>query len=140
MAVNQPLDMMFFHLCDHRMWVDVHDFQRFAAVSSFAVGSHSGGHAFANTQRQGEEQRLQPALMDFCAKCLITRVIGAQRIAVQDKHPATVQIEHFFLGEQRHAAFAGEAFANQEVTITVNKETGDAGINNRFNSGSDFTM
>ena len=140
MAVNQPLDMVFFHLRDNRMFVDVHDFQRLAAVGGFAVGTHSGGHAFANTQRQGEEQRLQPALMDFCAKCLITRVISTQRIAVQDKHPTTVQIEYFFLGEQRHAAFAGEAFANQEVTITVNEEAGDAGINNRFNGGGYFTV
>lgn len=139
MAVNQPLDMMFFHLCDNRMWVDVHDFQRFAAVSGFTVGTHSGSHAFANTQRQGEEQRC--SMRDgLLRESLITRVHGAQRIAVQDKHPATVQIEYFFLGEQRHAAFAGEAFANQEVTITVDEETGDAGINNRFNGGGDFTM
>jgi hypothetical protein len=84
MAVNQPLNLMFFHHLDYRLRVNVHDGHRFAAVGGFTARTHFGSDAIANKQRQGEKQGLDPGSMHFGAKRQIAGIVGAECIAVHD--------------------------------------------------------
>lgn len=127
-TVNQPLHLMSFQRVDHGLRIDIHDFQRLAAVGRFAVGAHSGGDTAANKQRQGKEQTLNPRCMDFGTKSQIARIVGAQRIAVHDQDPTAIQIEHVFFRQQPHPAGACEALAHEKVAVAVNKIAGHAGL------------
>ncbi len=55
MTMDQPLNAVFFHRPDDRLWIDIHDLQRFAAVGGAAVSPHFPGNTAADKQRQGEK-------------------------------------------------------------------------------------
>jgi hypothetical protein len=78
--------------------------------------------------------------VNFGAKRLIAGIVRAERIAVHNQQPAAIEVEHLFFRQQRHAAFAGVALAEQKITVAVNEIAGDTGINQRLNGGGDFTM
>lgn len=78
--------------------------------------------------------------VNFGAKRLIAGIVRAERIAVHNQQPAAIEVEHLFFRQQRHAAFAGVALAEQKITVAVNEIAGDSGINQRLNGGGDFTM
>ncbi len=78
--------------------------------------------------------------MDLGTKRLVARVVGAQGIAVHNQHPATVEVEYHLFRQQRHAALASEALAQQEITVAVNKVAGDAAVAQRSEGGRDLLM
>jgi hypothetical protein len=78
--------------------------------------------------------------VDFGAKRQVAGIVGAERVAVHDQNPAAIEVEHLLFRQQRHAAFAGVALADQEITVAVNEVAGDAGIHERVNGGGHFTV
>ena len=59
--------------------------------------------------------------MHFGAKALIARIVGAERIAVQDQHAMAVAGQHLLFRQQRHTAGAAVSLAEQEIAVAVNK-------------------
>src|SRR5690606_36525633 len=50
---------------------------------------------------------------------LIRGIVRAQRVAVQEQHAASVQIDDRAVLEQPHAGFFAEAFADQKIAIAM---------------------
>ncbi len=83
---------------------------------------------------------LDPRGVDFGAKRQVAGIVGAERVAVHDQHLAAVEVEHLLFRQQLHAAFAGEALADQEITVAVNEVAGDAAFHQRFDGAGDFPV
>ncbi len=63
--------------------------------------------------------------MHFGTKAQITRIVRAERIAVHDQQPMAIERQYLFFRQQRHAAGARKASANQEVAVAMNKIDGN---------------
>jgi hypothetical protein len=81
---------------------------------------------------RARNRRWIQGIVDFRAKRQITSIVGAEGVAVHNQHVATVEVEHLFFRQQRHAAFAGKALANEKIAVAVEEVAGDAGIDQRF--------
>ncbi len=122
MTVDQQRHLLAQHSGSDCLLVYIHDGLGFVLVCLFTVGAHPGRNAFADPQRQRQEQSLDPRIVHFGTKAQITRIVGAERITVHDEQPMAVERQYLLFRQQRHAACARKASANQEIPIAMDEE------------------
>ncbi len=83
---------------------------------------------------------MDPRGVNFGAKRRVAGIVSAERVAVHDQNIAAIEVKHLLFRQQRHAALAGVALADQEITVAVNEIAGDAGIHQRFNGRCHLTV
>ena len=121
MAVYQQVRSVSADRFGHSLRVDVHDFGRFALFVLLAGLADFFGDADSQRQRQQQKQLLPPFLVHFAAELLVADIVRTQGVAVADERFPSEQINRLVFGQQNHAGFRGETFAEQEIAVAVDK-------------------
>src|SRR5437870_178011 len=115
----------------HRAFVHVHDVGDRARDVAGAAGARLAAQGLANAERQSKEATLPVGATHRATELLVRVIVGAERIAVGEQHWLPIELGDDRIAEQPAAAALAEALSQQEITVAVQREAGDAALGKR---------
>lgn len=128
MPMDQQWDAPGLHDALHRLGIHIHNLLILGGRLGLTLlaGILGKGQALFEALRQ--ELLLPLRITDLLTEFLVRVIIGAQRIAVGDQGPATIQVDGLVFPKHLHATLAGILRAEQEVSIAVEEVDRDTGL------------
>ena len=120
-AVDQPRVAVLTQGPLDRCLRHIHDLRARPLLVFFALGAHSAYRCPAQGQGQAQEQALVYGIASEGTEFLILHIVGAQRIAVHEESPDSVEIEERRVRQQLRAAVRGKGLPDQHVAVAMHE-------------------